>query len=129
MGNNNNNNNQQQYKKSGATYTKIAKGNYIGGTIVNAWNVSKNRGLLKCTVAPYSGTHIYTNSKGQEKQTMIAIVTYANSGVEKKIPCSMNVKTRVIVLDELSMCITPNGSGTTKNGKRVTGYFGTNQRR
>ena len=112
-------------KRSGATYTVIRNGNFKDDIIVNAWNKSKGKGLITATVAPYGKSKVYENKKGQEKMTMIAIVDYKNSGVQKKIPCSMNLDTKVISLEEIGMCITPNGSGVTSGGKRVTGYFGT----
>lgn len=120
-----------QVKKSGAIYSKIAKvkaghENYLGATIVNAWNSSKSRGLITATVSPYKGSKKYkAESTGNEYQTMIAKILYHNTGVEMIIPVSMNLKTKVIGIDKLGMCISPNGKGTTSGGKRVTGYFGT----
>lgn len=118
----------QDYKKSGAKYSTINKqgSQYQGKTIVNAWNFSKSRGLITAVVSPYENSKIYTGKKnGNTYQTMIAKVFYHNSGVEKIIACSMNQKTKVIGLQEIGMCISPNGSGRTKSGKKVTGYFGT----
>lgn len=112
-------------KKSGAKYSPIKQGKFKGGTIVNAWNASRNRGLVTAKVAPYKDSKEYTaESSGNTYVTMIAEVTYRNSGVTKIIPCSMNKDTRVIVLEEIGMVISPNGHGTTRSGKRVTGYFG-----
>ena len=112
-------------KRSGATYSKISKGNHVGSTIVNAWNKIKGRGLITAKVAPYKDTKVYENAKGETKQTMIAEVFYHNSGITKIIPCSMNQATQVIVLSELGMCISPNGNGYTSSGKIAKGYFGT----
>lgn len=120
---------QEEFKKSGAVYSKIKKGNFEGSTIINAWNVSKSKGLITCTVAPYHKTAVHTSEKGHEFQTMIAVVKYERSGVEKRMPCTMNLDTKVISLSEIGMCITPNGKGYTKSGKRVTGYFGTFRKR
>lgn len=118
--------NQQPPKKSGATYSKIKKGNFEGGTIVNAWNTSKNRGLITATVAPYhKSEEVVRSEKGHEYQKMMCKVLFTRSGQEKLIPCLMNIKTKVVVLQELGMVITPNGSGVTSSGKRVSGYFGT----
>lgn len=118
------NSSNQDFKKSGAVYTVMQKGNYKGKTIVNAWNVSKSRGMIKATVYPYHGTKLYTPTTGKQKQTMMCDVFYVNSGVTVREPVSMDVKTKVIVIPKLGMCISPNGSGTTKGGKRVSGYFG-----
>lgn len=113
-------------KKSGATYTIIRKGNFVGGTIVNAWNVSKSRGLVTATVAPYNKSdELVTSDKGNEYMKMIADVQFRKTGNKQLMPCLMNTKTQVIVLRELGMVITPNGSGRTSSGKKVTGYFGT----
>lgn len=113
------------FKKSGATYSKIGKGKFEGFTIVNAWNVSKRRGLITCTVAPYGKSKEYTGEQnGNTYLTMMAVVTFQSSGQKQLIPCSMNVKTKAISLSELGMVISPNGRGMTRTGKRVTGYFG-----
>ncbi|MEH6704722.1 MULTISPECIES: hypothetical protein [Galbibacter] len=117
-------------KKSGAKYTIIRKGKYEGGTIINAWNKSKSKGLITAKIAPYSGTSEYTaKTSGKTYQTMIAEVTYTKSGHTRLLPCSMNINTKVVVLSDIGMVVTPNGSGVTASGKRVTGYFGTMMRR
>ncbi len=123
--NNNYNQNQQPPKKSGAKYSIIRKGDFEGGTIVNAWNVSRRRGLITAKVAPYKDSKEYTaKTSGKTYITMIAEVRWDNSGQTEVIPCSMNKDTKVIVLDKLGMVISPNGSGMTSSGKKVTGYFG-----
>lgn len=113
-------------KRSGAKYSTIRKGKFQDATIVNAWNKSKGKGLLTATVAPYSKSKTYTAKKsGKRYQTMICKLHYHNSGHERIIPVSMNVDTGVIVIEEIGMVITKNGSGVTSGGKKVTGYFGT----
>lgn len=124
--NSNHQNNQQPVKKSGATYSKISKGNFVGSTIVNAWNKSRSRGLITCTVAPYKGSKTYkADTSGEKYQTMMAEIFYHNTGQKILEPCSMNIKTKRIVLKSLGMVITPNGKGRTSSGKLVSGYFGT----
>ncbi|BFM44936.1 hypothetical protein CFS9_35770 [Flavobacterium sp. CFS9] len=138
---NNNSQSQQQqqtYKKSGAVYSRIRNGNFEGNTIVNAWRKTR-LGLMKATVAPYAGQGNkgleIVNSQGksgnQEKeyQKMICTITNDTVGSNQTYHVLMNVKTQVIVIKELGLCITPNGSGVTKSGKRVTGYFGRNYRK
>jgi hypothetical protein len=125
---NNNQGQQQQFKRSGAVYSKIKNGNFVGDTIVNAWRRTKN-GLMKATVAPYagsngSGTDIVTSEK-HDYRKMLCTVSNADLGTSQVYHVLMNEKTKVITIAELSLCITPNGSGVTKKGKRVTGYFGT----
>jgi hypothetical protein len=116
--------NQPTFKKSGAKYTEIRKGNFIGMTCVNAWKSSKN-GLITVSVMPYNKSdELVESEKGNTYIKMIARVNYP-SGIEKVLPCLMNEKTKVISLSDISMCISPNGSGQTRNGKNVTGYFGT----
>jgi len=136
--NNNQNSQRAQTKKSGAVYTKIGATNkagqknnskYVGGTIVNAWNVSKSRGMITATVSPYHKTKQGKTKNGRVYQTMIAVINYRNSGVEKIIPVTMDAETRVISIPEIGMCISPNGKGQTSSGKVVTGYFGTFNRK
>jgi hypothetical protein len=121
-----------QYKSSGAVYSKIKDGEYAGLTVVNAWKTTKF-GMLTCSVTPnWKKAEDLVISQGKSGQQhieytkMIATVMNKAMGTKTVYPCLMNNKTKVIVLNDLSMCITPNGSGTTKKGKRVTGYFGKN---
>ena len=105
-------------KKSGATYTEIRKGNFVGGVIVNAWNKSRGKGLITATVAPYhKSDELVKSAAGKEYMKMIATVKYLKTGNEKLIPCLMNTQSKVIVLRDLGMVITPNGSGHTSSGK------------
>lgn len=117
----------EEIKKSGAKYTRFETKEKKTGTIVNAWNVSKSRGMVTAKVAPYHKSKIIpTNSKGNSYQTMMAEVNFHRTGINRLIPCLMNIETMVINLPEIGMCITPNGKGYTKSGKKVTGYFGIN---
>lgn len=126
---------QQTFKKSGATYSRIKNGNFEGDIIVNAWRATKS-GLMKATVAPYAGQdgkgREIVNSGGKsgnqdkEYQKMICTITNSNAGTTQTYHVLMNIKTQVISIKELGLCITPNGSGVTRKGKRVTGYFGKN---
>ena len=127
-------------KKSGAVYSVIKNRNggnskFEGNIIVNAWRITKF-GMMTATVAPYSGEGkkgleiVNSNGKNgstpKEYQKMICTIKNTAMGTHRIYPVLMNLQTKVIVIQELSLCITPNGSGTTKNGKKVTGYFGTN---
>lgn len=117
--------NKPQAKRSGAKYSIIRNGKFEGGTIVNAWNKSRGKGLITAKVAPYKDSKEYTaKSSGKTYITMIAEVFYHNTGQKMLIPCSMNKNTKVIVLSDLGMVISPNGNGITSSGKKVTGYFG-----
>lgn len=132
--------NQQQpvYKRSGAVYSRIRNGNFEGNIIVNAWRATR-MGLMKATVTPYSGQNgkglEIVNSAGKsgnqdkEYQKMICVIQNTSLGTNQTYHVLMNIKTQVIVIQELGLCITPNGSGTTKSGKRVTGYFGRNYKK
>jgi hypothetical protein len=138
--NNGNNNGGAHVKRSGAVYSTITNKNggtsqFEGNTIVNAWRATKV-GLMKAVVSPYAGEGkkgleiVNSNGKSgntpKEYQKMICTITNSTLGTQQIYPVLMNLKTKVIVIQELSLCITPNGSGTTKNGKRETGYFGRN---
>ena len=126
---------QQIFKKSGAVYSKIRNGNFEGNTIVNAWRATK-MGLMQATVTPYAGQGNkgleIVNSAGKsgnqdkEYQKMICTIKNTTVGTNQTYHVLMNLKTQVIVIQELGLCITPNGSGVTRRGKRVTGYFGKN---
>lgn len=134
------NNNQPKpiYKSSGATYSKItyaksgrpeSEQHFYGHFIVNAWRKVRG-GLMLAKVTPYAGQ----NGKGLEEvhsekadyQKMLCTITNTQTGQSQIYHVLMNIKTHVIVIDALSLCITPNGSGTTRSGKHVKGYFGRN---
>lgn len=133
--NNSTNSNDTQFKKSGATYTKIKNGNFEGEVIVNAWRKTKY-GLMTATCTPYSGA----GKKGleivesvnektglvKEYKKMICTIQNKAMGTSQTYHVLMNIKTQVIVINELSLCITPNGEGKTASGKKVRGYFGRN---
>ncbi|MGX1930205.1 hypothetical protein [Flagellimonas sp. 2504JD4-2] len=124
-GNGYRNNNRPAPKRSGAKYSIIRNGRFEGGTIVNAWNKSRSKGLITAKVAPYKDSKEYTaKTSGKTYITMIAEITYQKSGHTRLIPCSINKATKVIVLGDIGMVITPNGAGITSSGKKVTGYFG-----
>lgn len=123
---NNHGNNKPQFKKSGVVYSVIKQGKFADLLIVNAWNKSKSRGLITATVAPYYASGDKVESKtGNHYMKMMATVEYKSSGHTKLFPCLMNIDSKVIVLKELGMVITPNGGGKTSSGKKVKGYFGT----
>ena len=124
-----------QYKKSGATYSKIKNGNFEGEIIVNAWRKTKY-GLMTATCTPYSGqggkgdkiVESVNEKTGlvKEYKKMICNIQNKAMGTSQTYHVLMNIKTQVIVISELSLCITPNGDGKTASGKRVRGYFGRN---
>lgn len=126
---------QQQFKRSGAVYSKIKKGAFEGHLIVNAWRVTKN-GLMEATVSPYRGANgngldvVHSQGKSGtqdiEYQKMICVIKNKSIGTSQTYHVLMNLKTKVISISELSLCITPNGNGITRSGKRVSGYFGRN---
>lgn len=131
----NNSANRPQYKKSGATYSKIKNGDFEGHTIVNAWRTTK-MGLMTAKVTPYAGkdkaglkiVESVNEKTGLVKEyaKMICTITNTSAGTSQTFHVLMNLKTKVISIPELSLCITPNGNGTTRSGKRVSGYFGKN---
>jgi len=125
--NGNNRSNQPPVKRSGAVYTVIKKGNFEGNTIVNAWRSTK-LGIMTAVVAPYAGEGKrgleIVNSEKNEYQKMICTITNKTLGTSQIYPVLMNLKTKTIVISELGLVISQNGSGVTSKGKRVTGYFG-----
>lgn len=119
-------------KRSGATYTKIRNGNFEGDIIVNAWR-STRYGLMTAKVTPYAGKDkkgleiVNSESKSGKVKTyqkMLCEIQNKALGTSQIYHVLMNLDTQVIVIDQLGLCITPNGSGHTRSGKKVTGYFG-----
>lgn len=114
----------QQYKKSWAVYGTIKQGKYAGAPFVIGFKKSR-QGLIKASVMPYKGTAIVKSKNGHEYIKMIAEVTV--DGLNPTlVPCLYSKTTKKVVLDSMSMVISPNGSGTLRSGRRVTGFFGNN---
>ncbi|MDE5537116.1 hypothetical protein KRE42_08525 [Elizabethkingia meningoseptica] len=123
-----NSQNRTQYKKSGATYTRIKKGKGEGLMAVNAWRKTKF-GVMTANAMPYHAGDVSTSQRGNDYIKYIVTVTNMSFGIQQVYTCLMNVKSQVIVISELGLCITPNGSGRTASGKNVRGYFGKFTRR
>lgn len=119
--------NEQITKKSGATYTKIKNGKREGLICVNAWRSTKN-GLMKASCFPVDGVEHTGEQKGHSFMRYVVNITNSSAGTHETFWCLMRLDTKVIVIKELGLCITPNGNGYTKSGKRVSGYFGRNFR-
>ena len=116
---------QQIIKRSGATYTKMRKGKHEGLDCVNAWKAGKN-GMLTASAFPVDGVIHVGKDKGHEFMRYVVTVTNASMGTNSTYWCLMRLDTKKINISELGLVITPNGSGFTKSGKRVTGFFGKN---
>jgi hypothetical protein len=134
--NNNNmqqNQQQQQFKKSGATYSKITKGNSEGFLIVNAWRMTA-AGLMTAKATPmgdfndkreFLGVTVHVGKDKGNEFVRYKVEVLIN-GVLQKFYTLMRLDTKKISIRELNLVISPTGQGMTKSGKRVTGYFGSN---
>jgi hypothetical protein len=125
-GNNQNNlNNRQQFKKSGATYSVMRKGKFEGLIAVNAWRKT-GHGLMVASAFPVDGVVHVGREKGNEFMRYVVDITNSSAGTKSTYWCLMRLDTKMIVISELSLVISPNGSGLTASGKQVKGYFGRN---
>lgn len=120
-----NGNNQQNYKKSGAVYSKIKSGKNEGAYCVNAWRKTRN-GLMKASAFP-AGDKQYESGKGNAFMRYAVEISNADAGTHQTYWALMSLATQMIYIKELGLVISPNGSGYTKSGKRVYGYFGKNK--
>ncbi|WP_407532000.1 hypothetical protein [Elizabethkingia meningoseptica] len=119
---NNSGGGREQFKKSGAEYSKIKKGKHVGLTCVNAWRKSKY-GLVTASAFPVDGV-VHTSERGNESMRYVVTVVNKAFGTTQTYWCMMSLKSQIIGIKELGLCITPNGRGRTASGKTVTGYFG-----
>jgi hypothetical protein len=122
---NNNNNNQDDSKRSWAKYGIIKSGDNQGLPYVYGYKLSK-QGLIVAKVWPYKGgkeTNVSQN--GNVFLRMICTLT-VGLGAPRLIPCLYNTSNKKVVLEDISMVISPVGSGKLKNGTSVSGYFGKN---
>lgn len=137
---NNSNNNQEQFKTSGATFFKLKyknetenSGDLEGMWCCNAWRKTK-AGLMTASAMPYvgegrKGLEPVFSYKGEakEKEYQKVMVKITMNGQISMYPCLMNVKTKTIVIKELSLVISDTDKAKpTRSGKMVTGYFGRN---
>ena len=111
-----------KYKKSGAVFTKISKGVMEGLHAVNAWKKGSG-GMIKATAFPIKNQS-KESEKGDQYVPYLVSVTHMPTLQTTKYNAIMNIQTKVLVISDLSMCITPNGSGKTRGGTSVKGYFG-----
>lgn len=119
---------QLETKKSGATYTKMRKGKMEGLICVNAWRKTKN-GLMTASAFPVDG-HVHVGKdKGHEFMRYVVNIANSSLGTNETFWCLMRLDTKMIVIKELSLVISPNGNGVTSSGKRVSGFFGANFKR
>jgi hypothetical protein len=117
---------EQLAKRSGATYTKMKNGPKEGLICVNAWRKT-SIGLMTASAFPVDGVIHKGADKGHE--FMRYAVKIIINGQVNTHWCLMRLDTKMIVLQDLSLVISPNGQGYTKSGKRVSGYFGSNFKR
>lgn len=110
-------------KKSCASFTPITKGLSKGAFAVNAFKKTKY-GVIKATAFPAT-TKTSESDKGNEFMGYHVNITDMNTLQTTKYRGIMNINTKVLVISDLGMCITPNGSGRTRTGKLLKGYFGT----
>lgn len=115
----------QQVKKSGASFTKMRKGKYEGFYAVNAWRKT-SQGLMTAKGFPVSDVEHKSDKGNFFLRYAVEVVM---NGQTQTYWCLMNTKTQKLVIKELSLVISPNGSGVTSSGKRVTGFFGANFKR
>lgn len=116
-----------QFKKSGAKYSTITKGKNMGGTSISAWRKTKS-GLIIAKCFPVSA-EVYTSKTGKEFLRYAVDVSNSSMGTSKTYWCLYCLQTKKLVIKELGLVISPNGSGRTASGKSVTGYFGRNYRK
>lgn len=130
---NNNNNDGPHIKKSGATYTKIKDGNKSGYFHVSAWRIT-SEGLVKASAFPICDYDSSGNCQGviehvgkENGKTHVRYKVTLTQGITvTKVYTTMRLDTQKLVLRDLGLVISPNGTGTTKTGKRVKGFFGKN---
>lgn len=120
--NNRNQNQQNIVKKSGAVYSRIKKGKNEGGYSVNAWRRTKN-GLVTASAFPVDGLE-HPSQNGKTFLRYVVEVVNRDMGTTQTYWCLMDKTSRKIFIKELGLVISPNGSGVTAKGKRVSGYFG-----
>lgn len=114
----------KKYKVSGAIFSKITKGEREGLHVVTAWKKTKTT-MLRANCFPISSTST-ESAKGNQYIPYLVTIIDMSTLQSTKYNAIMNIQTKVLVINDLSMCITPNGSGKTKSGVNVKGYFGRN---
>jgi|GEM_PF-3265717 len=113
-------------KKSGATYTKISKGDAEGLFHVSAWRLDKNR-LVTAQCFPHrskkTGVYTFISDKNKKEYCHYIIELKGDSFISV-VPGLMSKETKKLYIPKLNLVISKNGKGITGNGKPVSGYFG-----
>jgi len=122
---------QQQYKRSGATYSKIRKGDKEGLLHIAAWRLVKD-GMITASCFPIKSKEGGYEIEGKNGKW------YINYVIELKKSTDVNVVTHFGLLEtsssklyipKLNWIISKNGNGKTRSGANVSGYFGTLRKR
>lgn len=121
---------QFRFKKSGAKYTIIKEGKAQGLNLpaIHAWRLTKF-GVQVAKAFPFNAGTTHVSDTGRESVTYMVEISNEAMGTSQKYPCIMSLDTRKIFIEELGLVISPNGSGQTRTGKHVTGYFGRKKNR
>lgn len=126
--NGNSRNNGSDTKKSGSTYTTMRNGKNAGLIAVNAWRKTQH-GLMSASCFPVDGVEHIGKQNGHTFMRYVVDIVNASNASKSTYWCLMRMDTKTIVIKELSLVISPNGSGVTGSGKKVTGYFGRNYKK
>lgn len=115
----NNQNQQQQYKKTGFKVTQVVN-NGVTTFIGSGWKKTRN-GLLSIYARPYKKTKVSISHKGHRHHNLFVEITNTTTGQVQKHSGMFNETTKYLIIEKIGWLCTPNGSGVTRSGKRVTG--------
>lgn len=105
----------ENFKKSGAKFSLINKGRWKGADIINAWKKTKY-GLMKLQATPYSD-EVVSSKNGRNYMKYIAVITHNYN--QQKYTCLYDIDRKRLVIKDLGLIVTNNGSGTTRDRKSV----------
>lgn len=101
------NNNQPRKKHSGARLVTFKKGKHAGAWGINAWNYSREKGMVSVLIAPYGKTHLSKSNSGREWLNMMAKVTFRKTGQTLLFSAMVDNHTKKATIEELGWTINP----------------------
>jgi hypothetical protein len=101
---------QGDYKKNNGSKS----GEKNGVIWINGWNNSADRGFVKVSIFPYSGSHEVKSEAGKTHIVLMANIQYLNSGMTDHYPVTYCVETGYVLLKKHGWLLNPKKNQMTR---------------
>lgn len=111
------------FKRSACTISVIKKGKSEGLIAINAWRATKN-GLVTLKAFEHNESTEGKTSTNKEYIVLMCEIVNADAGSRSVVPGFYYPNEKKLRISSMNLVASANGSGKTKTGKYVTGFFG-----